>query len=163
MDNICGDLDFEDGGNPVVMNRVMAACDPVLVDAYVCQMMHYEVAEVPYVKLAGELGVGCSDISKADVRFLEDGADQRMPVSRKVVELADAVEEVESCSACYGYLIPALEMLKEEGLFEKLDEKSASGRGIVVRRECLVWDTVPVSFRIMWKGVRRWRGIYMSF
>lgn len=56
VDNICGDLDFEDGGNPVVMNRVMAACDPVLVDAYVCQMMHYEVAEVPYVKLAGELG-----------------------------------------------------------------------------------------------------------
>ena len=42
VDNICGDLDFEDGGNPVVMNRVMAACDPVLVDAYVCQMMHYE-------------------------------------------------------------------------------------------------------------------------
>ena len=129
MDNICGDLDFEDGGNPVVMNRVMAACDPVLVDAYVCQMMHYEVAEVPYVKLAGELGVGCSDISKADVRFLEDGADQRMPVSRKVVELADAVEEVESCSACYGYLIPALEMLKEEGLFEKLDEKICIGQG----------------------------------
>ncbi len=111
------------------MNRVMAACDPVLVDAYVCQMMHYEVAEVPYVKLAGELGVGCSDISKADVRFLEDGADQRMPVSRKVVELADAVEEVESCSACYGYLIPALEMLKEEGLFEKLDEKICIGQG----------------------------------
>ena len=129
VDNICGDLDFEDGGNPVVMNRVMAACDPVLVDAYVCQMMHYEVAEVPYVKLAGELGVGCSDISKADVRFLEDGADQRMPVSRKVVELADAVEEVESCSACYGYLIPALEMLKEEGLFEKLDEKICIGQG----------------------------------
>ena len=129
VDNICGDLDFEDGGNPVVMNRVMAACDPVLVDAYVCQMMHYEVAEVPYVKLAGDLGVGCSDISKADVRFLEDGADQRMPVSRKVVELADAVEEVESCSACYGYLIPALEMLKEEGLFEKLDEKICIGQG----------------------------------
>lgn len=129
VDNICGDLDFEDGGNPVVMNRVMAACDPVLVDAYVCQMMHYEVAEVPYVKLAGDLGVGCSDISKVDVRFLEDGADQRMPVSRKVVELADAVEEVESCSACYGYLIPALEMLKEEGLFEKLDEKICIGQG----------------------------------
>ena len=72
------------------------------------------------------------------------------------------MEEVESCSACYGYLIPALEMLKEEA-FWLLDEKSASGRGIVVRRECLVWDTVPVSFRIMWKGVRRWRGIYMSF
>ena len=69
VDNICGDLDFEDGGNPVVMNRVMGACDPVLVDAYVCQMMHYAVEDVPYVKLAGELGVGCSDVSKADVQI----------------------------------------------------------------------------------------------
>ena len=52
-----------------------------------------------------------------------------LPKSRKVVELADAVEEVESCSACYGYLIPALEMLKDEGLFEKLHEKICIGQG----------------------------------
>lgn len=163
VDNICGDLDFEDGGNPVVMNRVMGACDPVLVDAYVCQMMHYAVEDVPYVKLAGELGVGCSDVSKADVQFLEDGADQVMPVSRKVVELADAVEEVESCSACYGYLIPALEMLKKEGLLRSWMRRSASDRGIAARRECLVWGTVPVSFRILWRDVRRWRGRFMNF
>lgn len=30
VDNICGDLDFEDGGNPVVMNRILAVTDPVL-------------------------------------------------------------------------------------------------------------------------------------
>ena len=129
VDNICGDLDFEDGGNPVVMNRVLAACDPVLVDAYVCQMMHYEVEDVPYVKLAGELGVGCSDITKTEIRFCAAEADRVLPKSRKVVELADAVEEVESCSACYGYLIPALEMLKDEGLFEKLHEKICIGQG----------------------------------
>ena len=34
VDNICGDLDFEDGGNPVVMNRVWAGMDPVLIDSY---------------------------------------------------------------------------------------------------------------------------------
>ena len=129
VDNICGDLDFEDGGNPVVMNRVLAACDPVLVDAYVCQMMHYQMEDVPYVKLAGELGAGCSDISKAEILFCQEEAEKILPKSRKVVELADAVEEVESCSACYGYLIPALEMLKEEGLFEKLHEKICIGQG----------------------------------
>lgn len=53
----------------------------------------------------------------------------------KVVELQDAVEEVESCSACYGYLIPALDMLKQEGLFEKLDCKIAVGRDTAVKRE----------------------------
>ena len=32
-------------------------------------------------------------------------------------------------SACYGYLIPALEMLKNDGLFEKLDTKICIGQG----------------------------------
>ena len=129
VDNICGDLDFEDGGNPVVMNRIWTALDPVLVDAYVCQQLHYRVSDVPYVKLAGELGVGCSDISKADIRILGEDVQQNIPKRRKVVEVADAVEEVDSCSACYGYLIPALDMLKQEGLFEKLDCKIAVGQG----------------------------------
>ena len=129
VDNICGDLDFEDGGNPVVMNRILAGRDPVLMDAYVCHMMHYEVSQVPYVKLAQELGVGCGDISNGDIRICGEDQGPVLPKSRKVVELADAVEEVESCSACYGYLIPALEMLREEGLLERLDEKICIGQG----------------------------------
>ena len=52
-----------------------------------------------------------------------------MPAGRKIVELQDAVEEVESCSACYGYLIPALDKLKEEGLFGKLKTKICIGQG----------------------------------
>ncbi len=55
VDNICGDLDFEDGGNPVVMNRIWARTDPVLMDSYVCQMMHYLPAGViPIYELAEE-------------------------------------------------------------------------------------------------------------
>lgn len=72
--------------------------DPVLVDAYVCQQLHYKVSDVPYVKLAGELGVGCSDISKADIHVLGENVQQNIPERRKVVEVADAVEEVDSCS-----------------------------------------------------------------
>ena len=48
----CGDLDFEDGGNPVVMNRIWAGTDPVLIDSYVCQIMHYTTKDVPYIELA---------------------------------------------------------------------------------------------------------------
>ena len=129
VDNICGDLDFEDGGHPVVMNRVLTGRDPVLMDAYVCNLLHYQVSDVPYVEMAGKLGVGCSDLSHARIRtFGQDGA-QEAPRSRKVVELKDAVDEVESCSACYGYLIPALDMLREEGLFEQLKTKICIGQG----------------------------------
>lgn len=129
VDNICGDLDFEDGGNPVVMNRILAGRDPVLIDAYVCHMMHYKISDVPYVELAGKLGVGCPDIGKADIRICGENAGEQLPRSRKVVELADAVEEVESCSACYGYLIPALDRLKQEGLLQNLHEKICIGQG----------------------------------
>ena len=130
VDNICGDWDFEDGGNPVVMNRIMVAADPVLCDAFVCHLMGYEVEEVPYIRMAEELGVGLGDWELAKYQELnqpEKGI--CTPKERKVVELADAVEEVESCSACYGYLLPALQRLKEEGLFEKLQDKICIGQG----------------------------------
>ena len=134
-DNICGDLDFEDGGNPVVMNRILAGRDPVLMDAYVCHLMHYEVDEVPYIRMAEKLGVGCADILKADICMAQEDEEgfkealSSLPISRKVVEVSDNVEEVESCSACYGYLIPALTKLKEEGLLSNLHEKICIGQG----------------------------------
>ena len=129
VDNICGDLDFEDGGNPVVMNRIWAGLDPVLIDSYVCQVMHYTTKDVPYIELAEKLGVGSTDLENVRIIYCEEDARKELPKSRKVVELQDAVEEVESCSACYGYLIPALEMLKNDGLFEKLDTKICIGQG----------------------------------
>ena len=36
---------------------------------------------------------------------------------------------MESCSACYGYLIPALNQLQEEGLLGNLKEKICIGQG----------------------------------
>lgn len=144
VDHICGDLDFEDGGNPVVQNCIMAACDPVLTDAYVCQMLHYQAGEVPYITLAERLGVGSADLSRAEIctysyspetgaELIKEGsgteAEKVLPLPRKVVELQDAVEEVESCSACYGYLLPALDKLKQEGLLGRLGEKICIGQG----------------------------------
>ena len=130
VDHICGDLDFEDGGNPVVRNCVIAACDPVLVDAYVCSLLHYPVSDVPYVQMAEQLGAGSTKLEQAEILTCGGSVpDEELPQERKIVELKDAVEEVESCSACYGYLIPALDRLREEGLLEKLDVKICIGQG----------------------------------
>lgn len=132
VDHICGDLDFEDGGNPVVRNCIMAGCDPVLMDAYCCRLLHIPVEEVPYIGLSAQLGVGCGDASLAEITTIGEMTpwnDLDLPYASKVVELKDAVEEVDSCSACYGYLLPALDMLKAEGLFGKLQEKICIGQG----------------------------------
>ena len=138
VDNICGDLDFEEERNdvkirvinPVVMDRILAAADPVLCDTYVCHLLKYETEEVPYIKMAEKLGVGSADLSGIVLRTCnEQEHSVHVPAGRKIVELQDAVEEVESCSACYGYLIPALDKLKEEGLFGKLKTKICIGQG----------------------------------
>ncbi|MCD7708909.1 MAG: DUF362 domain-containing protein, partial [Clostridiales bacterium] len=148
VDNICGDLDFEEGGNPVVRNCIMAAKDPVLVDALVCRMLHYAVSDVEYVALAAKLGVGSADIEHAMITVIEDdysdgtpgesivnpadifsGEDAYGVPGQRVLAVAYAADAVDSCSACYAALIPALDRLKSEGLLEKLDAKIAIGQG----------------------------------
>ncbi len=131
VDHICGDLDFEEGGNPVVRNCIMAAKDPVLVDSLVCQMLHYEVSDVPYVELAGELGVGSTDLDQARIVTLdgEGWTEPEEALRHRVLDVQYAVEDVDSCSACYASLIPALDRLKDEGLLDELKDKISIGQG----------------------------------
>ena len=139
VDHICGDLDFEDGGNPVVKNCIMVSRDPVLVDTYVCGLLHYGIEEVPYIQMAEQLGAGSTDLAHARIGVLaEEGTyylegsaiwDEELPYADKVVAVQDLVQEVESCSACYGYLLPALDRLRKEGLLEQLGEKICIGQG----------------------------------
>jgi hypothetical protein len=44
-----GDLDFEEGGNPVRMNRILAGSDPVLIDSYAAQLLGFEAEEIAYI------------------------------------------------------------------------------------------------------------------
>ena len=128
IDHICGDLSFEEGGSPVTRNCVMTALDPVLVDAYVCSLLGYETSEVPYIGMAESLGVGSSDLSGLRLITCEGDPYEDLP-ARSVLDVSYAVDEVDSCSACYGVLIPALERLKNEGLLDKLPGNIAIGQG----------------------------------
>ena len=130
VDSICGDLSFEDGGNPTQMNRLFAAADPVLCDAYVCRLLQYQTEEVPYIGLAEKLGAGSSDMDKALVRELNMPEHMiKLPDKERVMKLREMTEDVDSCSACYGYLLPALDMLEKEGLLKDFPEKICIGQG----------------------------------
>lgn len=153
VDNICGDWDFEDGGNPVQMDRLIAAADPVLCDAYVCHLMGYRAEEVPYIGMAEQLGAGIGDWKQARVKELNRSEREAViPRERKIVELQDMVEEVESCSACYGYLIPALERLKQEGLLDRLDTRICIGQGFRGKSGNLGIGQCTGNFRHYLKG-----------
>lgn len=131
VDNICGDLDFEDGGHPVVMNRMFCGTDPVLIDTYAASELGYTPADIPYIQYAEQAGVGSAKLSDLQLRILNEPIVtlKELRPGRRVLEVNDRVEEVESCSACYGYLLPALDMLKEEGLLDRLPEKICIGQG----------------------------------
>ena len=131
VDNICGDLDFEEGGNPVVMNRILAFRDPVLCDSYVCSAMGYSPDDVQYVRLAEKLGVGSCDLSKANITMLNKPGRETgdFPRSRKAERLAAFTDEDMACSACYGSLIHALARIDESGRLKKNFPAVSIGQG----------------------------------
>lgn len=131
VDNICGDLDFEEGGNPVVMNRILGFKDPVLCDAFVCNCMGYSIEDVPYIPLAEELGVGSSDVAHANMIYVNEPteAEGHFHMTHRVQSLARYAAPKDACSACYGSLIYALDRLKDAGFLHKGLPPVAIGQG----------------------------------
>ena len=118
VDSICGDLDFEEGGNPVQTNRMMLGTDPVQMDVYGCQLMGLDLEDVPYIALAEEWGAGSSELKDEDIIRLNEAAfaaEYPQP-SGKVKRLLRNVYADSACSACFGALIRALHQAEEEGL-----------------------------------------------
>ena len=134
IDNICGDPYFEDGGNPMVRNCIMAARDPVLADSFCCSILDIDQRDVAYISLAHSIGVGNSDTASISIRTLSDhgSCDHKKPALSDIssakrdipLELNYATSEIESCSSCYSALTGALEVLNKEGLLHRItDEK----------------------------------------
>lgn len=131
VDNICGDLDFEEGGNPVVMNRVLGFKDPVLCDTFVCSCMGYSLEDVPYITLAERLGIGSTDTANANMIYLNQAWSDGTPfqMTRRVRNLAAYAAPLDACSACYGSLIYALDRLNDSGFLGRKLPPVSIGQG----------------------------------
>jgi uncharacterized protein (DUF362 family) len=130
VDGIIGDLNFEEGGNPVQMNRVIVGKDPVLIDSYVSQLLGYDKSEIPYISMAEELGVGNSRIDDSNVFELnKDTSITSIPKTRHIKRLDKYVKESMACSSCYASLMHALDRLNDQGKLSKLNEKVYIGQG----------------------------------
>lgn len=129
VDAMNGDLSFEEGGNPVAMNRIFSGTDPVQIDAYAARLMGIELPEVPYIGIAENLGIGSTVIDNDSI--VELNAPGRMNPRRscRVRDLAKSVTEKDACSACYANLIAALNILEKEKLLERLNRNIHIGQG----------------------------------
>lgn len=130
VDGLVGDLDFEEGGNPVQMDRIIVGTDPVLVDSYVAHLLGYRPEDIPYLTIAAELGVGTLYSEANQVVVMgEEHTTSRIAPTREVARLAALVTEDQACSACYGSLIHALGRLGESGLLGRVPQPLFIGQG----------------------------------
>jgi uncharacterized protein (DUF362 family) len=130
VDGIVGDLNFEEGGNPVQMDRIIVGSDPVLIDSYVASLMGFAPEDLPYIKIAESIGVGsCKTADTQVCKLNEQHNTKKIPKSREIERLSKYVEEKDACSACYGSLIHALARLSEQGLLRKLKGEVFIGQG----------------------------------
>jgi Uncharacterized conserved protein len=130
VDGICGDLDFEEGGNPVRADRLVLGTDLFGIDLLACHFMGMDPADVGYLAQAGEWGLG--DIGADPKSFImtlnEPTTSQQIASGGKVAKLAKFVDEDKACSACYANLIHALQRLSEKRL-QKSPPRICIGQG----------------------------------
>lgn len=121
VDGLCGDLTFEEGGNPVPMQRLLGGVDSVLIDSYAAHLLGYDPDEIEMLPMARDYGVGQYYHDDSQLIELNSPADlaQKYTPSRRAQSLARHVDAKNACSACYGSLIFALNRLDELGALPK--------------------------------------------
>ena len=110
VDSLCGDLSFEEGGNPVQTDRMLLGEDPVQMDAFCCHLLGIQPAQVEYISLAQQYGVGSMAWKQEDILSLNtpvQGNGGRAD-GKLVQHLGRHIRQDAACSACYSSLIRAL-------------------------------------------------------
>jgi len=115
VDGICGDLNFEEGGNPVRTDRMLLGFDPVQVDAYCCALLGLDTSEVAYLPFAERYGAGEMSWREEDIVSLNRPAvpTEARADGRLVRQLTGNVEQRAACSACFANLTRALYQYRE--------------------------------------------------
>jgi hypothetical protein len=131
VDALCGDLSFEEGGNPLEMNVLVAGSDPVKIDAYGASLMRIPLSDIEHLRLAEEMGAGSSEIRPDTVVEVGGRPVPARPnaLPRAARHLAQHVDEREACSLCYAGLIHALYRMEKQGKLRGLKGKIHIGQG----------------------------------
>jgi len=113
IDGICGDLSFEEGGNPVVSNRIIAGRDPLMLDSFCAEFIGYRPDDIEYLSFGRKIGLG--EYYTSDTKIVELNASNKSVVDFRGGNTADRyrklIDEDAACSACYSSLIYALHRL----------------------------------------------------
>ncbi len=131
VDCITSDLSYEEGGNPVSMNRLIAGYDPVLTDSYGASLLGYEPKEIEHIRLAAELGIGCMNYADAHIFELNRPVPNNISVQvgRQAQQYLKYIEQNNACSACTSSLIHGLKRAEKHFNLNKISGKIHIGQG----------------------------------
>jgi len=114
-DGTWADPSFEEGGNPVAMDTMVAGTDSVLIDAYAAKMLGVAPHQIGYLRIAEEIGVGSSDLEGAEMVEIGDREKMAKPKKSGAKKRAKArIKEKNACSNCYANLVRALIEMEDE-------------------------------------------------
>jgi hypothetical protein len=121
-------LSFEEGGNPVVSNRIIAGHDPLLLDSFCAELIGYHPDDIEYLTYAKKIGIGKYYSNNTEI--LELNTENKSTVDTRGQYAAERyqrlIDEDAACSACYSSLIYALHRM---GGRVHMDEKLHIGQG----------------------------------
>ncbi|MCL1862272.1 MAG: DUF362 domain-containing protein [Defluviitaleaceae bacterium] len=132
VDGICGDLTFEEGGNPTYANRIITGRDPVMIDSFCAELIGYQPSDIEYLLFAKKWGVG--EFYSPEIIIKELFADKKpsniMKAARVAARYEKNITEKSACSACYAALVHALHRTGGAG-----GQKFAIGQGFTKESE----------------------------
>ena len=110
IDGICGDLSFEEGGNPVTRNMLICGTDPLLLDTYCAGLLGHRTGDIEYLKIAARIGIG--EVFGPDTKITGLNAGNKPKFDNRATgaakRLTQHINEDGACSACYSALIQGL-------------------------------------------------------
>lgn len=117
IDSICGDLTFEEGGNPVESNRVLLGFDTLLLDSYCAGLIGYRPDEIGYLQQARADGLGGFADETTSVEEIDARCRPKVSTlaSSRAKRLSAYINEDSACSACYAALVFALDKAAYKG------------------------------------------------
>ncbi|MCX7709825.1 MAG: DUF362 domain-containing protein [Clostridia bacterium] len=112
-------------GSPVNLGLVLASTDTVAMDRVCLEIMGFGLEEVDYIRMAGEQGLGCTDLSR--IRVLGEALEsvkrpfQRLSFDSKLLEERGiTVVECDACSGCNNAINSYIYSLHVKGELDKL-------------------------------------------
>ncbi len=128
VDDINGDLDFEEGGTPVYSYRMFAGTDPLLMDCFCANQIGFSPDEVGYIRYAKNLGVGNSDLSGLQITELNQALCLPSKSTGRARALERHISQDSACSACYANLVNALARMDENGTLSHAMDRVPGGK-----------------------------------